>query len=240
MLKEGKNYVKSKFAAFMDEAQKADSKGFFYKEVRIHFSGAVKEHVLTEIMARREQIYDSFIDNLTRRFSDLSRLRVFDVLNFNASHPIFKSEYSGEDSIDVDNQLIAAANLVNHALSHSNRGMNNVELLKEWTYLRSFVRRSGMRERDVIFTHIMQSQTIYPQLVILLEYFLTLPISSVECERSFSKMNNIKTERRNRLGEDTLCALMMISINGCKLDEFDPAESIRIWREELYKYRIFA
>ena len=71
----------------------------------------------------------------------------------------------------------------------------------------------------------------YPLLAELYSFFMAIPITSVECERSFSKMNIIKTELRNGLYNDTLNDLMLIPILGpSNLEDFDPHPMINQWK----------
>ena len=53
----------------------------------------------------------------------------------------------------------------------------------------------------------------------LYSILVVFPYSTAECERGFSKMNDIKTDTRNRLG-DTLLDLMLIAMYGDE-HEFD-------------------
>ena len=59
---------------------------------------------------------------------------------------------------------------------------------------------------------------------------MVLPLSSVECERSFSKMNLIKTKLRNQLEEDTLDNLMFISIVGKDIEKMNFNVPIENWK----------
>ncbi|KAH3889521.1 hypothetical protein DPMN_013578 [Dreissena polymorpha] len=56
---------------------------------------------------------------------------------------------------------------------------------------------------------------------------LTISPSTAECERCFSKMNLIKTDKRTSLQDDSLASL--VRINGPKLKEFNPGPAIRKW-----------
>ena len=60
---------------------------------------------------------------------------------------------------------------------------------------------------------------------------LTIPASTVDCERGFSKQNIIKDIRKSRLGLDTLDALMRISLNGPQLSIVDWNAVYEIWRD---------
>lgn len=52
---------------------------------------------------------------------------------------------------------------------------------------------------------------VFPNLYLLLKIIMTLPVSSVSTERSFSKLKVIKTKLRTTMNEDRLQNLMMIS-----------------------------
>lgn len=58
---------------------------------------------------------------------------------------------------------------------------------------------------------------------------LVLPVSTADCERSFSALGRIKSVLRNRLCERVLNCLMCISIEGPGCSEFDYAECVRVF-----------
>ena len=59
-----------------------------------------------------------------------------------------------------------------------------------------------------------------------------MPLSSVECERCFSRMNIIKTKLRNHFQPYTLEFLMNISINGKEISEITEED----WLEMLDRF----
>jgi hypothetical protein len=73
----------------------------------------------------------------------------------------------------------------------------------------------------------------YPNLLTLLTISLTLPVSSVDCERGFSKHNLIKTRTRGRLKTDHVATLMKMSLDTPELstclDAFDFKRAFVIW-----------
>ena len=71
-----------------------------------------------------------------------------------------------------------------------------------------------------------------PNLIILAELALILPIHTADCERGFSKQNLIKSKSRNRIGDAALNRLMPISIEGKPLDEFHFVESLSVWNAQ--------
>lgn len=62
---------------------------------------------------------------------------------------------------------------------------------------------------------------------------MTLPLTSVDNERGFSMMKLIKTPHRNRLLDETLSALMNVTINGpSELPDEDALEIASVWLEK--------
>ncbi|XP_070546167.1 uncharacterized protein C17orf113-like [Ptychodera flava] len=62
---------------------------------------------------------------------------------------------------------------------------------------------------------------IFPSFKSLANVALVLPMSSVPCERGFSTQSRIKTARRSPLTDDHVNTLMLISIHGPPLADFD-------------------
>ena len=62
-------------------------------------------------------------------------------------------------------------------------------------------------------------ETAFPNIRVLLQLALTLPITSCESERSFSQLKLIKTSRRSTMTEDRLSALSLIKINQARLEK---------------------
>ncbi|CAB5391304.1 unnamed protein product [Rhizophagus irregularis] len=65
----------------------------------------------------------------------------------------------------------------------------------------------------------------------------SIPFSSVDCERGFSKQNLIKTDLRNSLNNETLHYWMMVGLEETDLSEFDFTRALQIWNSA-YKRRI--
>ncbi|CAG8762580.1 19790_t:CDS:2 [Gigaspora margarita] len=74
-----------------------------------------------------------------------------------------------------------------------------------------------------------QYQEFYPNIIKLLEIIYSIPFSSVECERGFSKQNLIKTSHRNRINNDTLHLFLSISLVDKNINEFDFEKALNIW-----------
>ena len=62
-------------------------------------------------------------------------------------------------------------------------------------------------------------ETAFPNIRVLLQLALTLPITSCESERSFSQLKLIKTSRHSTMAEYRLSALALIKINQARLEK---------------------
>ena len=75
-------------------------------------------------------------------------------------------------------------------------------------------------------------KTMFPNLNIIANICLSIPVSTASVERSFSQMKMIKTRQRNRIGETSLSHLMKIAVGSPeKLSDMD-LENIGIERIE--------
>ncbi|CAG8738034.1 9848_t:CDS:2 [Rhizophagus irregularis] len=77
----------------------------------------------------------------------------------------------------------------------------------------------------------------FPNIIKLLGIIYSIPFSSVDCERGFSKQNLIKTDLRNSLNNETLHYWMMVGLEETDLSEFDFTRALQIWNSA-YKRRI--
>jgi hypothetical protein len=88
-----------------------------------------------------------------------------------------------------------------------------------------------MKEAWKVFRNTKLWHKTYPHMMKLWQVVLTIPASTVDCERGFSKQNIIKDIRKSRLGLDTLDALMRISLNGPELSNVDWNVVYGLWRD---------
>ncbi|CAI6371866.1 unnamed protein product [Macrosiphum euphorbiae] len=57
----------------------------------------------------------------------------------------------------------------------------------------------------------------------------TIPVSTSECERNFSSMNEIMSPLRTSLNRKTVAALLFINCVGPPLTKFEPEKYVRSW-----------
>ncbi len=75
---------------------------------------------------------------------------------------------------------------------------------------------------EIILPLLIQDYSdIFSNIIKLIQIIYCIPFSSVECKRSFSRQNKIKTKDRNLLATNTLDMLMRISLKGPESSKFD-------------------
>jgi len=82
---------------------------------------------------------------------------------------------------------------------------------------------------ELLQTYLGKHTRASPNLCILIELSLILPVSSAGAERVFSAMNRIQDDERPSLKQRMLDDLMMISVNGPPLDMFDFTRAVLTW-----------
>ncbi|KAK1876665.1 Zinc finger protein 862 [Dissostichus eleginoides] len=150
-----------------------------------------------ELWARfRSQVMDPYfnglLESLERRFQNLDLLGAFHALSPQAA--------TGDEA---NLQLLAGRFLQ----------ADCNEVLQEW---------SSFKQQLIVgpFKDLDQQQVMQELASELAAIGLTIPVSSVNCERDFSTLNRVKTDLRNRLQGEHLATCMRLSINGPPTRDF--------------------
>ena len=69
----------------------------------------------------------------------------------------------------------------------------------------------------------------FPNILMLVEIILILPLATATVERGFSAMKRVKNDWRSCLDKDILNMLLRITVNGCSFDVYDPQRAIQHW-----------
>ncbi|KAK7484883.1 hypothetical protein BaRGS_00023926 [Batillaria attramentaria] len=72
----------------------------------------------------------------------------------------------------------------------------------------------------------------FPNLLVLAQLALIMPLHTADCERGFSCQNAIKTARRSSLKEDSLNTLMTIKCEGQPVAEHDFGDAVQLWKSK--------
>ena len=99
------------------------------------------------------------------------------------------------------------------------------ELKEEWVMFRQVMfqnfKDSSMQGMAKKLLCSNETQEQFTQMLKLLTIALTIPVSSVDCERGFSKQNLIKTKIRAILKTENVSTLMKMSVDTPELEKFD-------------------
>jgi len=127
----------------------------------------------------------------------------------------------------------------NNEFSHSSDDyvLKEIGALEEYQVLKKLIvnEYKTTKTQDIDWKVLKSSS--FTNISKLIKISPVIPLSSVECERSFSKMNIIKTKLRNCLDEDTLDNLMLLSLCGENIENLDFVKPIENWK--LGKKRYF-
>lgn len=74
-------------------------------------------------------------------------------------------------------------------------------------------------------------------LIKIILMYRVLPVSTAICERGFSLLNNIKTDKRNSLSVETTDLLMRIKLHGPPIEHFNSSASIEMWWNDCLRKR---
>ena len=75
----------------------------------------------------------------------------------------------------------------------------------------------------------------YPNILSLFDLILTIPATSTACERGFSHMKLIKTDKRTWRKEETLSTSLMLKLEGPGIKDFKPDAAIDLWYKKCHR-----
>lgn len=109
--------------------------------------------------------------------------------------------------------------------------LDSESIQKEWPILKGMIKGgySKFSTEDLCKRIIIRHNDMLPNFALLANIALCLQVTSVECERSFSAQNRLKTKFRSSTKSERLDILLKIHMVGPPLTEYDPSPSIRLW-----------
>nr|XP_057918161.1 zinc finger protein 862 [Doryrhamphus excisus] len=102
----------------------------------------------------------------------------------------------------------------------------------EWIDLKNYLLRIQARHQGmkVVWKELFSvHKDRFPNILILVEIILVLPLSTSVCERGFSFMKRVKSDWRASLTTEMLRRLLFIAIEGPSLHAFDASLSFDMW-----------
>ena len=159
------------------------------------------------------QIFDNTLMALEERFSNCNQYIFFDVFDFKRFDSFSK-------------------NFPSYLLNSLNDMYPNLFDIKTLTTELKFVytdadfkKCSTLKEvLDLVFE--LDLISAFPQIVLLLQFLLTFPLTSVSTERSFSTLNRVRTFLRSTMSQSRLSSLAKISIEKIILKELEEKEEL--------------
>ena len=184
------------------------------KKVPIRFNDAVvtttigHREYFDNVVQYRTRIYypliDSILIELNHRFSS-------DTINVLVSL----------SSLCPNNENFLEFEKLKPFAEHLNVNLN--ELKNELKVLQAMLQKKDVLVANIIqFYHeLLAYKLAFPNVVLMVQGALTMPVTSSTCERSFSKMKTIKTTLRNTMGDTRLSDLCVLAVERDVLIDFD-------------------
>ena len=122
--------------------------------------------------------------------------------------------------------------------------LNQEGLLQEWPRLKGMIKGAyaNLDSENLCMKVILMHKTLMPNAYVLACIGICMQLTSVECERSFSVQNHIKSKFRASLKSEKLDCLLKINILGPALEKYEPDTAIMHWlrNKKKRKKRFFA
>jgi hypothetical protein len=209
------------FLSSFDPAEKT-----LYKEVKVLYDVGMNED-LADIRATIVEACSTAQKHLDRRFNNLkvlNQMQVFECAKIRNLDTDQLIKYGNEEVLNL-------MNILNSQYLNKENPLNKEETLADWTTIKFLIRGDWIHYDD---EKVEASVIIHPTLTkmsLIYEYMRVIPLTTVDCERHFSRMNLIKTTLRNQLEPDTLSAHMNVSLNGSGIENFDFRKAFDIWQK---------
>ena len=212
---------------------------FYFMDQQISYN----QHQRDEFNCSMNTFIDKLISNLHSRFTDsnlLGSLSVFDPQRL----PVEPSELATYGAAEID-ELCAHYNTPKTGESGKQLAplvcMSEVE--DEWVQFKQLMsfnyRPCTIQSMAEKLLKSMSIREDYPNIVTLITLALSLPVSTAECERGFSKYNLIKTKLRARLQPTNVSTLMKMSLDTPSLTDinaFNFSRAFTLWCNTKERY----
>ncbi|KAM5180722.1 zinc finger protein 862-like [Mantella aurantiaca] len=177
----------------------------------------------SNVMLFKTSIYDKYLETVVKhldaRFPDMPIISSFSKV-FNAETP--DPSASAEILCDY------------YSKNGSPPILNYESSRQEWTVASKMIKSQSYKDfspRQILLKMATTSELkeSFPNLAKLAHIGLVIPVSTAECERGFSALKRIKTCLRNRMNQNTLNNLMLISLEGPDPRDMDYGKAADNW-----------
>ncbi|XP_060782584.1 zinc finger protein 862-like [Neoarius graeffei] len=183
------------------------------------------DNTVNRVMRAKSLLLDKLCQTLQTRFSDMSMsiLQATKLVNLKSWPDAENSEEFGESEVEV---------LMRHfqdVLTSSGIAVDHIP--DQWTVLKTHLYETGEFWHKT-WPEINRTLKHWcPDMLSLIDLILTLPASTADCERGFSKMKLAKTDWRSRLTTSSLCDLLVVQLSSPYIDDFDPNPAVQLWHQ---------
>ncbi|MES9884373.1 MAG: hAT transposon family protein [Sedimenticola sp.] len=209
---------------FLKESENGEFRGkpMTHKQTRLQndTSGRVKADINELLTAAETFLEERFTKHLEGEPHSLFNAFDFHIWPNKDTSPEEFSTF-GDDSIDKLFTIYAPL------LTDAERESGS----DEWLDLKMYISRNVNRPVVDAYESVLGNQDVdhLKNILPLVKIMLTISPTTAECERGFSKMNQIKTDSRTSLKQSTVSSLMRINLDGMSLEDYKPTQSIVHW-----------
>ena len=204
---------------FMSDVPSNPGECFYFKEQRISDSASQRH----QFNVNKEAFIDKLIENLRSRFPDSAQCTEAELATY------------GDPELETLCEHFGTAKELENS-TELQPVINTDEAKDEWVVFKQFMSQNFRScTIQTLSRRLYQSEMElcqYPNMSKLITLALTMPVSTVDCERGFSKHNLVKTRIRARLQTKTVSTLMKMSIDTPKLsdmDRFNFSRAFELW-----------
>ena len=184
-----------------------------------------------------EPFYNKLKENIANRFISQDVVSCFSIFDPKKTPNSLENCTYGEDQFKVllehYGSELPAETVVGGEFPMPAVITSSSDLLTEWKTFRRYITnqpREDIKEQLKELSTNFIMQTMFPNLSILANVFLTIPVGTASIERSFSHMKMVKSRLRNRLGEANLSYLMKIALESPEaLSDEELEQIVTVW-----------
>lgn len=217
------------------------------KEGKAFYKGDELQNYSNDVDTQFEKVKTEYLNNLIKNIK--KRIRKHDNEILKCLSDIFQPQIALNMSKDELNQTLEilgeeygskkTINIVHgDMISGYTENITTVEplitrcdLSKEWKSLHGMIKGSykGYSLNKLCQALIIHHYKLLPNLAKLAKIAVCIEVTSVECERSFSAQNRIKTKFRSSLKDNALVSLLVANMLGPDCKTYDPKPATHLW-----------
>ncbi len=219
------------------------------RETRNQEATPSTESIKEKVKRTATQIIDDTLKHINDRFESLEKNKIIQAAGIVNT----QNWPSGGEALAVygDEEVEVLFNHFEGPLKKRHVDINSTKV--QWSELKVFVTRhmqlektakkkeqksskkgKHSKQRETIWEKIMTDPDLcerFNHILPLIKIILIIPVHTSNLERGFSQMNNMKTDKRNKLTTCSLNSLLTVKLSGIDFKEYDPTNAILSWSQ---------